>query len=667
MKLAILLTLSLIFFVPAVYAQSVYLDELNLSTMTAGWGDSHPKLSVDGNPMSIAGKKFLRGVGTHAVSTFLIHLNGKGKRFRASVGVDDEVGNGPASIEFYILGDRQVLWHSGVMKKNDPPKIADVDINHIQSLGLLVTDGGDGIDYDHADWCDAELQLSEPVEGNQLTLSINTTPYILTPPSPGVPAIHGAKIFGVRPGNPFLYTIAATGKRPMTFSADNLPDGLMLNSPNGEITGTIIKEGQYIVTLHAKNDFGAAERKLRIVAGPNICLTPPMGWNSWNCWAEAVDDAKVRAAADAMVNSGLVQHGWTYINIDDCWMIKPNSTDSLTMGIARDPEGRINSNKKFPDMRALGEYVHQKGLKLGLYSSPGPLTCAGYTACYEHETQDAARFGEWGVDYLKYDWCSYDKIAKNRELPELKKPYFVMRKALDNVHRDIVFSLCQYGMGKVWEWGAEVGGNCWRTTGDINDSWSSMAGIGFNQAGHEKFAGAGHWNDPDMLVVGNVGWGPSLHPTRLLPDEQYTHISLWSLLSAPLLIGCDLSHLDDFTKNLLTNDEVIDISQDPLGKQATRVSDEGGMQIWVKELEDGSKAVGLFNVGSTTAKDPIGYFDWDSKPSERITLNAKVLGFSNRFSVRDVWRQKELGSFDGEFSTDVPRHGVVLVRITRTN
>ena len=183
------------------------------------------------------------------------------------------------------------------------------------------------------------------------------------------------------------------------------------------------------------------------------------------------------------------------------------------------------------------------------------------------------------------------------------KPYQVMRAALDKAPRDILFSLCQYGMGNVWEWGAQVGGNCWRTTGDISDTWSSMSGIGFGQAGHEKFAGPGHWNDPDMLVVGYVGWSANVRPTRLTPSEQYTHISLWCLLCSPLLIGCDMTKLDDFTLNLLTNDEVLDVSQDPLGRQAARIAQNGPLEIWAKDLEDGSKAVGLFNRGEAEAHD----------------------------------------------------------------
>lgn len=472
---------------------------------------------------------------------------------------------------------------------------------------------------------------------------------ILTPkPSPS-PRINGARVFGVRPSVPFLYTLPATGERPMEFSAENLPNGLVLDSNTGRITGTIQAEGEYPVILKAKNAFGSAEQKFLIVAGEKVALTPPLGWNSWNCFAGAVDDKKIRAAAGAMAESGLINHGWTYINIDDCWMVKPDSDDPLLKGQPRDEKGMINSNKKFPDMKALSEYVHSQGLKLGIYTSPGPLTCAGFTASYQHEEKDAQRFADWGIDYLKYDWCSYDGIAKDRSLEELKKPYAIMRAALKKINRDIIYSLCQYGMGDVWKWGAEVGGNSWRTTGDITDTWESMSGIGFSQAGHEVYAGPGHWNDPDMLVVGYVGWGPKLHPTRLSANEQYTHITLWSLLAAPLLIGCDLTRLDDFTLGLLTNDEVLAVNQDPLGKQASRISKNGELEVWGRELEDGSKAVGLFNRGE--------------KPST-VIVHWDELGISGNKAVRDLWRQKDLGIFEGSFSLTIPRHGAALVKIS---
>jgi alpha-galactosidase len=473
----------------------------------------------------------------------------------------------------------------------------------------------------------------------------------LTSPRPGpVPRINGPSVFGVRPLAPFLYSIPVTGERPMTFGARDLPPGLVLDAQTGRITGTLAEKKEYGVTLTTTNAHGTSERSFRIVVGDQIALTPPLGWNSWNCFADDVDDAKVRSAADAMVTSGLVDHGWTYINIDDCWMVKPGSKEVCLGGPPRNEQGRIQTNKKFPDMKALSNYVHSKGLKLGVYSSPGPLTCAEYAGSYTYERQDAEQYAEWGVDYLKYDWCSYGQVAKDRSLAELEKPYMVMRGALDLVKRDIVYSLCQYGMGDVWEWGASVGGNCWRTTGDINDTWESMSTIGFGQAGHEKFADPGHWNDPDMLVVGWVGWGPRLHPTRLTPQEQVTHISLWTLLASPLLIGCDLTRLDAFTLGLLTNDEVLDVHQDPLGRQAARISQNGSLEVWARPLEDGSWAVGFFNRGEHRAMVSVRWAD---------------LGIVGPQKVRDLWRQKDLGVFDTEFSVRVARHGAVLARISR--
>jgi alpha-galactosidase len=473
-------------------------------------------------------------------------------------------------------------------------------------------------------------------------LATDETPYITTPPVPDSPKINGPLVTAARPGRPFLFKIPATGIRPMKFEAEGLPAGLKIDPSTGIITGKVDKKGDCTVILKAKNSKGDNTRKFTISIGDRICLTPPMGWNSWNCWGLAVDEQKVIASAHAFTNKGLADHGWSYINIDDGWEIQKDKEPK------RDPQGNILTNEKFPDMKRLGDSMHAMGLKFGIYSSPGPLTCGQYTASYLHEEQDARSYASWGIDYLKYDWCSYEKIAKDTSLPERKKPYFVMRDALNKVNRDIVYSLCQYGMSKVWEWGDEVGGNLWRTTGDITDTWESLKEIGFSQVENQPWAKPGNWNDPDMLIVGWVGWGPSLHPTKLTPDEQYTHISLWSLLSAPLLIGCDLERLDEFTLNLLTNDEVLAINQDPLGKQAKRVFVDDEIQVWVKELADGGKAMGVFNLGSKT----ISY-----------EVDLQKAGINPSGEIRDLWRQKSLGKFGKKLALNIPSHGVMLVKI----
>lgn len=465
-------------------------------------------------------------------------------------------------------------------------------------------------------------------------------PYILTPAPSPKPQINGARVTGVRPGHPFLFRIPATGTRPLTFAATGLPKGLSLDPSTGIISGQVASAGSYRVMLKASNASGSASRELTIRVGALIGLTPAMGWNSWNAWGLSVNEQKVEAAADAMVRQGLVDHGWTYINIDDGWERPDRASD-----------GQVVTNEKFPDMKRLADYVHHDGLKIGIYSSPGPQTCGGFLGSYQHEAQDASTYAGWGIDYLKYDWCSYGRIApRNPDLDWLQKPYKLMDSALHTVDRDIYFSLCQYGMGDVWKWGASVGGNSWRTTGDIRDSWSSMSGIGFHQQAAAPHSAPGHWNDPDMLVVGKVGWGPSLHPSHLSPDEQYTHISLWCLLSAPLLIGCDMSQLDPFTLNLLSNDEVLAVDQDPLGKAAMQVASRDSILVYEKTLFDGSHAVGVFNTGSQAA-------------GTRVAL--AELGLKGPVSCRDLWRQKDKGTItDGLETGKIPSHGVLLLRLS---
>lgn len=461
-------------------------------------------------------------------------------------------------------------------------------------------------------------------------------PYILTPKVSPSPKINSPLVYGLRPGSPFLYKIPATGVKPLQYQVSGLPKGLMFDKNTGIITGSIDTKGSYVVKLIVKNKLASATKNFTIVCGDLMGLTPALGWNSWNCWALSVSDEKIKASAKVMFDK-LADYGWNYINIDDGW------EDSK-----RAENGEIVANKKFPDMKALTDYVHGLGLKMGIYSSPGTLTCGGFLGSYQHEEQDAKTYASWGIDYLKYDWCSYEKIAPQKPtLDDFKKPYIVMGEALHKINRDILLSFCQYGMGDVWKWGAEIGGNSWRTTGDINDSWESLSGIGFSQNIPAPYSQPGHFNDPDMLVVGKVGWGPSLHNTKLTPDEQYLHISLWSLLSAPLLIGCDMSQLDDFTLNLLTNAEVLAIDQDALGKGPEKVFEKDQIQVWVKQLKDGNKAIGIFNLNDKATKTTINFSD--------IKLPVQL-------KLRDVWRQQDLGSFKNSFSLTVQPHGVALLK-----
>jgi len=381
---------------------------------------------------------------------------------------------------------------------------------------------------------------------------------------------------------------------------------------------------------------GASAAIPGIAQAVQLAATPPMGWNSWNHFAGKVTDADVRAAVDALVSSGMRDAGYTYVNVDDTWQGQ------------RDAQGQIHPNNRFPDMKALADYVHSKGLKFGIYSSPGPKTCAGFEGSYGHEDQDAQTYAAWGVDFLKYDLCGLRTIMGVYDpQPDWKKASAIMREAYVKMHkallkagRPIVYSICQYGSDSVWEWGTEVGGNLWRTTDDISDSFRSMALIGFSQAGLERYARPGHWNDPDMLEIGNGGMNA---------DEYRTQMSLWAILAAPLLAGNDLSNMDETTRSILMNREVIAVDQDKLGIQGSRI---GPLQVWVKPLSDQSKAVALFNFVTDDVPQP-------------ITLHFKDIGLGGSVHVRDLWAHKDLGLVRDSYTVTPEKGGVVLLRVWR--
>ncbi len=591
-------------------------------------------------PITLQGIEYKHGIGTQSISEFLVDVKGQATRFRAMVGLDDSARLPEASVNFVVYGDDRLLFATDTIRPGDPPRYVDVDLTGVHVLTLLLDDAQDTSNGDTGVWAGATILMRpdaterpvpyEPPEQPDPVIASGTSPE---------PTIHGPQIVGTTPGRPFLYRIPATGEGTLRFAAEGLPAGLELDPATGMIHGSVASPSRTVVTLTASGPHGSTTRELTIVAGDHqLALTPPMGWNSWNAWGRSVDDAKVREAVDAMVSSGLAAHGYRYIVIDDGWEG------------ARDANGVLHPNEKFPDMKALAEYVHAKGLQLGIYSSPGPRTCQGLPGSYEHEEIDAKTWAAWGVDYLKHDHCSYDRVNPDRSAAALRLPYDLMRARLDQFDRDIVYSISDYGWGDVWEWGADAGVNLWRTTGDLLDSWANLESVGFRQAGREKYAGPGHWNDTDMLVVGNVGWGPDLHPTRLTRNEQVLHLTLWAIQAAPLMIGADLSRLDPWTVDLLTNDEVLAVTNDTLGVAGGRISKDGRTEVWARPLEDGTMAVALFNRGLA---------------AHQVTARWADLGLSGTQPVRDLWRHRNLGSFSPAYTVRIPSHGAVLVKVGR--
>ena len=481
---------------------------------------------------------------------------------------------------------------------------------------------------------------------------------VLTPQPPEGPLVNGPKVYGVRPGSPFLYRIPATGRRPMAFSAAGLPEGLVLDAREGIITGRVARAGTYRVVLSARNDRGEDQRPFRIVVGSQLALTPPMGWNSWYIHYGRVSEKIMREAADQMIASGMADYGYQYVNIDGCWQMHIGAKDAETGGPPRDAAGRLQPNRRFSDMKALTDYIHAKGLKAGIYTSPGPTDCAGFTGSYQHEAQDARTFAQWGFDFLKYDWCSYGQVATGKDpLDKLQKPYRLMHDIVQQQPRDIVLNLCQYGMGDVWRWGGQVG-NCWRTTGDLGmEPARGLPGfytIGLSNARHWQYAGPGAWNDPDYILIGWVGNAATSgvgRPTTLTHDEQYSYMSMWCLMAAPLIFSGDMARLDPFTLGVLCNRELIDVDQDVLGHQAKIIRKTPDALVLAKDLEDGSKAVGIFNLAAKTAKLSVAWSE---------------LGLTGKQRLRDLWRQKDLPVQAGAMDGELVGHGVAVIRLWPT-
>jgi alpha-galactosidase len=503
------------------------------------------------------------------------------------------------------------------------------------------------------------LFISVTVKGQNTANEGNYDNYILTPEPPPVPKINGARVLGVRPGNPVFFTIPATGTRPMTFSARNLPEGINLDELTGRLSGSLNNPGTYLMTLTATNESGTDVREFRIIVGEKIALTPTLGWNSWSCWGEHVTAENIRASADAMVESGLINHGFQYINIDIGWEGKRGGKYNA-----------IQPNEKFPDMQELCDYIHSLGLKVGIYSTAWTRTFFGYpggssdnedgemedivyahgfpggryVGKYSFVKNDVKQWAEWGMDYLKYDYRS-DSTGK-----------FVkeMSEALRNCGRDIIFytSLPPDQFRYVQEFataGNEIR-DVWDRSTLTEDTWAfGLTDIWDLQAKWRDFVKPGNYANAGMMAIGWVGFGDKeLWKSRLTPDEQYTHMSLWCLWASPIIISTPLEKLDKFTINLLSNDEVLQVNQDPLGRRAFLTFKNEVSEIWVKEMEDGSRAVGLFN-----------------RSTNEMIINVPLaqLGIYGKQRIRDLWRQKDLGIFEDIFGSKVPPHGVLLVRM----
>ncbi len=659
-KAIILVCLILSFGACSENTNTIWLDDLNMPEFSEGISSVTVIRPESEDTISMANATFTRGIGVRYIGVIPFYLDGNARQFTAEVGTANTSADANP-VKFYVIGDRKILFESDETRAGDGPQKVDVDLDGIKRLGLLLVNIGDQGKRGLACWANAKFVMI----GDHVPQPIPNTDdkYILTPPSSKAPKINSSLVFGATPGNPFLYTVAATGARPLKFSAENLPKRLSIDSKTGIISGKMYKRGTYQIMLKASNEFGEATNKLKIIIGDTIALTPPMGWNGWNSWARNIDRDKVVSSANTMVNSGLINHGWTSINIDDTWE-----------GQRGGKYNAIQPNEKFPDFPGMVEYIHSIGLKVGLYSTPWISTYAGYTGCssdfengyfpdsirnnkrayryvgkYTFETNDADQMAAWGIDYLKYDW--------HLTVPPAER----MMKALRKSGRDMVYSLSNSApFEQASEWSAIA--NLWRTGGDIRDSWISLYISAFTIDKWAPFAGPGHWNDPDMLVLGNISTGSHLHPTRLTPDEQYSHMSIYCLLASPLIIGCPIEQLDPFTNSLLTNDEVIAVDQDPLGKPGRLMVDENGIQIWVKSLADGSYAVGLFNTDDF-GKTPQSYFRWGDETSKDLVFHLSKIGLSGPWRIRDLWRQKDLGNFENVFKTSIPFHGVVMIRM----
>jgi len=660
MKIKLLLFFSLFNLLCVSGGDTIYLNDLSLDLAQSGWKNPQSNTNIEGGSLKLGEHVFERGVGVHAYSLIALDLKGKAKAFHALVGVDDkmigQIKSNP--VNFIIIADGEKLYESGPLSAGDPPQEIHLGIEGYYNLLLEVKTEGNKTTGTFANWCDAYL-ITQPkasplvfkaengkvqLDEKLITEANDSNKYIIDRTVPGKPSINMASVYGTRCGKNIHLFVPVSGEKPFELSIAQLPEGLAFDSAKRMITGCLETKGEYRCLIKAVNALGQDEKQVTFKVGDNISLTPPMGWNSWNAFGPDINQDLIFETAKIMKSSGLIEHGWNIITIDDGWQ---GRRDTITQ--------RITANKSFPDLKELTNSIHDMGLRAGIYSTPWVTsymelpggsadTKKGKTfykrqnfGVFSFHEEDADQFNDWGFDYLKYDWA------------ENHYPYArAMYHALKSQEKNIALSLS--GALNVRE--AHLATNVcdlYRVNGDIVDEWRSVFERAFFHTRWKPFHGPGRWADPDMLVVGHVGWGNNIHASNLTPWEQVTHMSLWAMFSSPLILGCDLRELDDFTMALLSNDEIIEVNQDPLGLIADHhiAKYQKGHHVFVKKMVDGSSVVGLFNTSGDNQEFEYEIQDFD---------------VPNVYRVRDLWERENL-SPDESLTFTIPPHACKILRI----
>jgi len=637
--------------------KTIHLDEIELSHALQGWESPKANRAVTGVPLAIAGQSFARGIGTHTVGWLGIALYKSAKRFTAKVGVDDAVGkNGWGKVRFLVRGDGRTLYDSGIVLGGETARNIDLDVSGLASLELISDAPGDNTHQGHADWCDGCITYE-----NQAPTAMarpRGEPKQVTPKPIPNPRFVAGWLLAARPGSAVHWTIPCIGAGPLRYFAEGLPGSLHLDAESGLISGFAPFAGRYPIRFTAQNEHGQAHRVMTLMVGDELAATPPMGWSSWNCCHANITDGIIRANAKALVDAGLHRLGYRFVNIDDGWQGSRSRSSNIPMA--------LQANENFPNMAQLVEDIHSLGVSAGMYHVPNIFSPQGLfgassefadgtsTMTFQHGVSDGrgshvwsrpdvAQFAAWGFDYLKMDNCP--TVDETREINEsIRASGRDMILSLSaNMPRDLIAQYRRHAQ-------------LWRTTGDLIDTWFSIRNKLRSQVLWQGLGGPGAWNDPDMLVVGEVGpgWNAPLQASRLSYAEQYLHIGMWAFLAAPLMIGGDLTRLDDFTKNLLTNPEIIEIDQDPLGVPARLIDfdEDRGLMRWRRDLIGGEIAIAFANIGDETAN---------------LGIDLAELGLTGTWVARDPWRGQDLEKISSGIRCEVPAHSHQLFRIRPQN